>query len=625
MRDVLLGILGGLGEAHEKDQQNLLQQEVARRKNIADSWQFLAEHPDTRPETRDLAFRNRLLIAQTPYGKKLPKEVEDFGAAEHPAMQIGQSIQAPPTDSSANPGMQSPIAPGILPDVSAPIPPPTLSQDTVNKWPDNRAPSPFYTTEEKTRMQQQSTQAAIEAAGQKAYSEEKGRTRALYSPENIQGIIATEQAKKPVTIIPRGGTAIDAQGRTIGVGQPYERTPDQQMLEAASQIVAKRHNLSIKDDLGIGIFGKLPPSLQAEAAQEHALMKENPDAAEIRKLGMTRSKLLNQETQLRINDLLAENNPDSFDKIADLVNDSPDALFNYSPKDVAKISNAMLVKGYPVPRKPLPATQQVQVSNAELVMQNISDIRAMIQKYPDVVGPIVGRAGLTEEEWGAPIFDARNDPEKASVEQELRNRMKYLIAQDLKALIGARPPQQWLQELQKSSPRPQQALPFLEGSLRGMEGSAGRVLDQAYRTRYGTQPTATGRGPSPGSTATPRPSAAPTTPGAPTPPPGGRAAAPPAAGAGGGKAEPGSAGYVTLEDVQAFADDPRHAKMTLAQAEEQFRSQGFTILPPTTTPAQRRKKPAYTPSASHGVLIPGEGVPLSLQPAPLNLSLRPGG
>lgn len=549
MRDVLLGILGGLGEAHQQHSESLLTQEVARRKQLAEFWKGQVENPDTRPEARDIATQKYMTIVQTPYEKKLPKQAEGLDDFLHVPQKIGQSVQTPNSEPDA--GAPSPYAPGILPDVSAPIPPPQLSQETVDRW----APvSPYFGFDEKLQMQKRAGQVSNAMAGDKAYSEEKGRTRALYSPENIAGIIATEQAKKPVTIIPRGGTAVDPTGKVIGVGQPYERTPDQQMLEAASQIVAKKHGLTIKDDLGVGIFGKLPPSLQAEAAREHALMKENPDLSEIRQLTMTRDKLLNRETQLRIDDLMRENDPAAYDKIADLVNDNPDALFNYSPKEIAKISNVMLAKNYPVPRKPLNAALQAQASQADLVIQHVAKIRQLIQQYPDMIGPGMGRLGEAEEQFGASIRNL--DPERAAAAQEMRTRMKYLIAQDLKALIGSRPPAKWMEELKNTSPNPRMVLPFLEGSLRGVEGSANLTLDEAYKYRYGTQPTATGRV---------RGGAAP----APTPPPGG-AATPPASGTAPQQK------MATNEDVQAYATANR---IPLSEAQAAFRASGFTVLP----------------------------------------------
>src|SRR5439155_11525133 len=126
------------------------------------------------------------------------------------------------------------------------------------------------------------------------------------------------------------------------------------------------------------------------------------------------------------------------------------------------------------------------------VVRHVAAIRGIVQQYPDIVGPVMGRVGLTEESWGAPIFSAKDNPDKAIAEQELRTRLKYLIAQDLRALIGARPPAQWIEELKSASPHITQAIPFLEGSLRGVEGSANLVLDAAYRERYGSQATATG-------------------------------------------------------------------------------------------------------------------------------------
>lgn len=146
MNDVMLGILTGMGEAHQSHNASLLAQEVDRRKNLAEFWKTQASSQDMRPEARDLATQKYMTILQTPAEKRLPKGVEALDDFLTVSPRMGQSVEAPkPQPDQPPPQAQYQPIPSLAAP-GAPVPPPFISQDTLNK-PSERMPSRYSNDE----------------------------------------------------------------------------------------------------------------------------------------------------------------------------------------------------------------------------------------------------------------------------------------------------------------------------------------------------------------------------------------------------------------------------------------------------------------------------------------------
>ena len=115
------GILSGFGEAYTKHNQNILTMEIGRRKQLADTYEKIAQSPLARPEAMQEFMKRALVIRQHPYDKKLPKELENPmdllihpQAPEFPAQT--EKAQGP-----AGTGAEVPIAPPKPPDSISPF------------------------------------------------------------------------------------------------------------------------------------------------------------------------------------------------------------------------------------------------------------------------------------------------------------------------------------------------------------------------------------------------------------------------------------------------------------------------------------------------------------------------
>src|SRR5262245_34484032 len=94
-RDVFSGALAGLSESFQKHNESLLSQEIARRQSLATFWQKQSEDPNVRPEAREIATQKLLGIVQTPYEKKLSKDLESMDDFLSVTPRVGESLRAP--------------------------------------------------------------------------------------------------------------------------------------------------------------------------------------------------------------------------------------------------------------------------------------------------------------------------------------------------------------------------------------------------------------------------------------------------------------------------------------------------------------------------------------------------
>jgi hypothetical protein len=197
---------------------------------------------------------------------------------------------------------------------------------------------------------------------------------------------------------------------------------------------------------------------------------------------MRRTKL--ELAQQEVQDRLTLNSPEAMDQLAEIVHDAPEVYKKFTGKAAERIALAMAKKGYGVPGS---ISQQLenQESSAHLALAAAREIRDITEQFPNAFGPIMGRIGLTEQEWGSPIYP--KDSAEGQAEQRGRTAMTYLLGHEGKALFGGRAPQQFLNEMRTTSPNPTQAKIFLDGALQGVENNANNVVVEADRKRYGTQ------------------------------------------------------------------------------------------------------------------------------------------
>lgn len=155
--------------------------------------------------------------------------------------------------------------------------------------------------------------------------------------------------------------------------------------------------------------------------------------------------------------------------------------------------------GLPVPRK---ISTQAQDSErmSQLAIAHIGKIREILAD-PEIqknIGPIAGRMGTLEQNVGDTFF--KTGPQAAK-EQELRTRLRYLLFQEGKALLGGRPAAVLIKELEQASANPKMSMDIMAGALNGAEGAGKLSIEEADRYRFGGKK---GRGDATGApTATP--------------------------------------------------------------------------------------------------------------------------
>lgn len=139
--------------------------------------------------------------------------------------------------------------------------------------------------------------------------------------------------------------------------------------------------------------------------------------------------------------------------------------------------------GLPVPRK-IPTQAQDSERMSQLAIAHIGKIRELLAD-PEIqknIGPIAGRMGTLEQNVGDTFFKTGPQAQK---EQELRTRLRYLLFQEGKALLGGRPAERLIRELEVSSANPKQSLSIMTGALDGAEGAGKLSIEEADRYRFG--------------------------------------------------------------------------------------------------------------------------------------------
>src|SRR3990167_5816256 len=177
--DAFIGMLSGLGDAHRARQKNIFDQEVARREQMAKTFEKLAEHPSITPEGAEQYYKQTFGIRTLDINKKVPKEWESL--ATEVAPKFGQSwlggqttntVEAqnqPIASELPKPGMDTSLGSvqaGKVPSLEAGqtqpptrTPPPSQYEAPMPQPPPGFKRSVFYSPQE---LYKQEIQAAVE-------------------------------------------------------------------------------------------------------------------------------------------------------------------------------------------------------------------------------------------------------------------------------------------------------------------------------------------------------------------------------------------------------------------------------------------------------------------------------
>lgn len=139
--------------------------------------------------------------------------------------------------------------------------------------------------------------------------------------------------------------------------------------------------------------------------------------------------------------------------------------------------------GLPLPT-PLGATTQTQETAARNALDGVDFIQKAM-KNPEIaknIGPIMGRIGNVEQAIGTAVHLS---PEAEALAQELRTRMRYFVFQEGKSLLGGRPAQELMKQLETNSANVKMSPGMLKGALDGASANANSVLDNADKQRFG--------------------------------------------------------------------------------------------------------------------------------------------
>lgn len=115
------GLLGGFAQAYAQGARTDLEQKLAQRKQLAETWLGIASSPDVRPEARTAAIKNVVGLGGLDPHAKIPKQFSDFDSIMNPPAGFGAAAQQPtppPTDVQFSPelmqqGAAPPMAPGM--------------------------------------------------------------------------------------------------------------------------------------------------------------------------------------------------------------------------------------------------------------------------------------------------------------------------------------------------------------------------------------------------------------------------------------------------------------------------------------------------------------------------------
>src|SRR3990167_2371667 len=188
--DAFIGMLSGLGDAHRARQKNIFDQEVARREQMAKTFEKLAEHPSITPEGAEQYYKQAFGIRTLDINKKVPKEWESL--ATEVAPKFGQSwlggqttnkveAQNQPIASTLDRALPQSLPVGQLDDgsggsipvglpaepsqVQRQTPPPSQYEAPMPQPPPGATRSAFYSPQELSRQKMAAAVEMLQALG----------------------------------------------------------------------------------------------------------------------------------------------------------------------------------------------------------------------------------------------------------------------------------------------------------------------------------------------------------------------------------------------------------------------------------------------------------------------------
>jgi hypothetical protein len=472
--DILAGMLSGVGQSYHEQQTNLMQQEIAKNKWYADQLMESSRDPRFLPQAQQRYMQGAAeIMTADPFkrgaGAKAFAKAHEDSATIH--VNPGDpGYPTPPTSPEQTPPMAKPEGmpqmsalgnPSYNAPVPAPTPPPNMTHSGM--W------SPSETAE--MAASAEGLKAGARAAGELPSKLEE--TRARYDAE-----FRTKMNQLISSLMEHGFKAdVDPlTGRLSGTPMTRAELP----VEKQAAITKTEAQAGAANATAAYKTAMLP--YQQRAIE--SLIKYRGDLTDpkgpIMQMKAAQLRVAQQRAQTLMSDPV--NSPEAMNELADLVHNNPKLYEKFTGKAAEKIALALNRKGYTPPGKVNNALE-IQESAANLALDAAQEIRNIMQQFPNAFGPMAGRLGLTEQEWGSPIYP--KDSAEGQAEQQLRTTMTYLLGHEGKALYGGRTPQQFLEKMEESSPNPKQAAEFLEGSLAAVEKNANEVIKEANRVRYG--------------------------------------------------------------------------------------------------------------------------------------------
>lgn len=257
-------------------------------------------------------------------------------------------------------------------------------------------------------------------------------------------------------------------------------------MAAADPANQKAFNDARVNPKEVSDLSDLPLSLQEGAIMKYGRLQPNADVANTMKLAIS---ALDSGRNRELNDkqVLAGQK-------AQLVIQHPEAYFHIKdPEEQRIVEKSILNQGGKIPINEPTGQDKIALGQANRVFDSLSNIRRLTKALgPQSTGAIAGRWSEAEGRWGTPVFD--KDPQRASVEAQLRSEMTYLMGQELKTIFTGRPAVQMLNMMKNVSPSMKQYYAMLDGSMNGMEemaasavhSSRDRMFDEHTKFRHRT-------------------------------------------------------------------------------------------------------------------------------------------
>src|SRR3990167_1167156 len=224
--DAFIGMLSGLGDAHRARQKNIFDQEVARREQMAKTFEKLAEHPSITPEGAEQYYKQAFGIRTLDINKKVPKEWESL--ATEVAPKFGQSwlggqttnkveAQNQPIASTLDRALPQSLPVGQLDDgsggsipvglpaepsqVQRQTPPPSQYEAPMPQPPPGATRSAFYSPQELSKQKMQAAIEMLQALGPIQRQQELEAKRAEL-PLQVELDRARQQAQQEFAPVP---------------------------------------------------------------------------------------------------------------------------------------------------------------------------------------------------------------------------------------------------------------------------------------------------------------------------------------------------------------------------------------------------------------------------------------